>query len=77
MSGGALNLGFLPTGGGSGGGSGGGGGGGGGSGSGGGGGGVAACSLSVLAYDGVWLRAPRTQASLLLPPGGRAEVLLR
>ena len=90
MSGGAVNLGFVPGGdgggggGSSGGGSGGGGGGGGGSGGGGGGGGgsggggdgVAACSLSVLAYDGVWLTAPRTQASVLLPPGGRAEVLI-
>ena len=37
---------------------------------------MAACTLSVLAYDGVWLTAPRTQASLLLPPGGRAEVLV-
>ena len=34
------------------------------------------CSLCVLGYDGVFLRAPRCQPSLMLPPGGRADVAL-
>ena len=39
-------------------------------------GGRAPCSLVVLAQDGVWLRAPRHVRSLLLPQGGRADVLV-
>ena len=37
---------------------------------------ASACMLSVLAYDGVWLASPRLQQSLVLPPGGRAEVMI-
>eukprot|EP00928_Gymnodinium_smaydae_P088294 TRINITY_DN72406_c0_g1_i1.p1 TRINITY_DN72406_c0_g1~~TRINITY_DN72406_c0_g1_i1.p1 ORF type:complete len:577 (+),score=24.66 TRINITY_DN72406_c0_g1_i1:62-1732(+) len=32
------------------------------------------CHLHVLAYDGVYLRRPRLQASVFLPAGGRADV---
>ena len=38
--------------------------------------GATACSLAVLAYDGVWLPAPRFQPGVLLPPGGRVELLM-
>ena len=34
------------------------------------------CSLVSLAHDGVWLRSPRPSRWLLLPPGGRAEVVI-
>lgn len=37
---------------------------------------VEACMLTLLAYDGVWLNTPRAVPSMLLPPGGRAEVLV-
>jgi FtsP/CotA-like multicopper oxidase with cupredoxin domain len=32
------------------------------------------CQLHVLAYDGVYLSAPRRQASVFIPAGGRADV---
>jgi len=32
------------------------------------------CTLHVLAYDGIYLHAPRRQRSVLLPPGGKADV---
>jgi len=35
------------------------------------------CELKVLAYDGVYLRAPRLQSSVLLASGGRADVAVR
>ena len=34
------------------------------------------CFIAVLAYDGVWLHSPRIESSFLLPPGGRADVLV-
>ena len=34
------------------------------------------CGLVVLALDGVWLTEPRYVPSLLMPQGGRAEVLI-
>jgi FtsP/CotA-like multicopper oxidase with cupredoxin domain len=34
------------------------------------------CELAALALDGVWLRAPRRLPYLVLPPGGRADVLV-
>ena len=36
----------------------------------------ATCRLMALAYDGVWLSAPRALSSLMLPPGGRADVAI-
>jgi len=35
------------------------------------------CELKVLAYDGVYLKAPRLQSSVLLASGGRADVAVR
>jgi FtsP/CotA-like multicopper oxidase with cupredoxin domain len=32
------------------------------------------CQLHVLAYDGVYLSAPRRQASVFIPAGGRADI---
>ena len=34
------------------------------------------CAMALIALDGVWLAAPRRLSSLLLPPGGRAEILV-
>jgi FtsP/CotA-like multicopper oxidase with cupredoxin domain len=31
------------------------------------------CTLNVLAYDGVYLKSPRVQKTIMLPPGGRAD----
>jgi len=33
-----------------------------------------ACKLHVLAYDGVYIDAPRLQRSVLLPSGGKADI---
>lgn len=32
------------------------------------------CDLKVLAYDGVYLKAPRAQTSVMIPQGGRADI---
>lgn len=36
----------------------------------------AACTVAVLAYDGVFLTSPRIQPAVMLPPGGRVEVMV-
>lgn len=37
---------------------------------------AAACKLAVTAYDGVFLEEPRIQTSVVIPAGGRAEVIV-
>ena len=35
---------------------------------------TAPCTVAALALDGVWLTAPRKQRTVVVPPGGRAEL---
>merc|ERR1712241_159030 len=35
------------------------------------------CTLRVLAYDGVYLQTPRRQESVVIPPGGRADIAVK
>jgi FtsP/CotA-like multicopper oxidase with cupredoxin domain len=35
------------------------------------------CELRVLAYDGVYLQSPRPQPSVVIPPGGRADIAVK